>query len=77
MNKPPVPHPLTPAQLQAVGTYLYEDPKRWQTNLATDLLVSPQAVRHWSGGVRAIPGPAIAALRLMVRQKAETADLLG
>lgn len=73
---PPVPNPLTPDGLKAIGFYLYDEPTRWQSLLAADLLVSPQCVRHWSGGVRSIPGPAIAALRLMVIYKRDCENLL-
>lgn len=65
-----VPNPLDKARLAEVGRYLYGHPTQWQSAMARDLLCgSVDTVANWASGRRAVPGPAVAALRGMVRER--------
>lgn len=58
---------MTPDELRAAGVELHG--AQWQTPLARDLLCSPRAVRAWLKGTRAIPGPAVVAVRLLIERR--------
>lgn len=60
-----VPYPMAPADLARVGAWLYGHPTRWQTKMARDLLAGVGTVANWAAGRSDVPGPAVAALRLM------------
>ena len=75
----PVPYPMLPDALERVGRYLYPCAARWGPHIARDLLCAPKTVRNWATGKREVPGPAVAALRLLVAAKMERSkkDLLS
>lgn len=64
MKKPQISHPCSPAALEAAGVYLYGPD--WQSALGRALHASFQTVHNWKIGKRKIPGPAVAAIRMMV-----------
>lgn len=58
---------MTPDELKDAGTRLYG--WGWQTALAKALKVDASTVRRWVSGAVAVPGPADAAIRCMLREK--------
>lgn len=54
---------MTVADFRALGASLWGS--QWQTAMSKALGVNPRTVRRWAAGDRAIPGPAIAALRAL------------
>lgn len=68
MKKPQISHPCSPAALEAAGVYLYGPD--WQSALGRALHASFQTVHNWKIGKRKIPGPAVAAIRMMVETHA-------
>lgn len=54
---------MTVAEFRALGALLWGS--QWQSAMARALGVDPRTVRRWAAGDRAIPGPAIAALRAL------------
>ena len=60
---------MTPKQLKSAGEALYGP--RWQSALARRLGVDDRTVRRWLAGDREIPGPAIAAIDLLLKYRAD------
>lgn len=54
---------MTTAEFRALGTLLWG--AQWQSAMARALGVNARTVRRWAAGDRAIPGPAIAALKAL------------
>jgi len=68
MTAPPkIPHPCDPAAFEAAGRYLYG--ARWQSALGRALLTGYKTTHNWLIGRRAIPGPVVVALRLLIDAK--------
>lgn len=68
-------HPMEPEQLEAVAIYLVGR-RKWPACLGAILYCGEQTVRNWFKRRAAIPGPAVAALRLLVERK-QLKDMLG
>ena len=60
---------MTRTELEKAGAALYGS--RWQSALARRLLVDSRTVRRWISGEREIPGPAIAAIELLLKHPEE------
>jgi DNA-binding transcriptional regulator YiaG len=58
---------MTPEQLRAIGEQLYGN-WGWQTRMAEALRVDGSTVRRWLSGKVAIPGPALVALELLLKE---------
>lgn len=54
---------MTVPEFRALGALLWGS--HWQTPMAQALGVNARTVRRWAAGDRAIPGPAIAALKAL------------
>ena len=63
-----VPFPCSPADLQRVSEALYPFP-RWRATMAEDLLVPLGTLDNWLHGRRRVPGPAVAALRMIAERR--------
>lgn len=59
---------MTPEQLREVGERLFGN-WGWQTRMAEVLRVDPSTVRRWLSGKVAIPGPALVALELLIKEQ--------
>lgn len=59
---------MTPEDLKMKGMELFGD-WGWQTRLSECLRVDGSTVRRWLSGRTQIPGPAIVAIELLVREK--------
>lgn len=58
---------MTPEQLREIGEQLYGN-WGWQTRMAEALRVDGSTVRRWLSGKVAIPGPALVALELLLKE---------
>lgn len=58
---------MTPEQLREIGEQLYGS-WGWQTRMAEALRVDGSTVRRWLSGKVAIPGPALVALELLLKE---------
>lgn len=58
---------MTGEQLRAAIAEIYE--RGGQTKLARRLKVDGSTVRRWLSGAASIPGPAVAAVEMMLEQK--------
>lgn len=59
---------MTPEQLREIGEQLYGS-WGWQTRMAEALRVDGSTVRRWLSGKAAIPGPALVALELLLKEQ--------
>ncbi len=58
---------MTPEQLREIGEQLYGS-WGWQTRMAEALRVDGSTVRRWLSGKVTIPGPALVALELLLKE---------
>ena len=61
-------HPMTPDQFRAA----LADLGLSQVGFARLALVDARTVRRWCDGTRAVPGPVVALLRMMILDMAQT-----
>jgi DNA-binding transcriptional regulator YiaG len=64
---------MTPEQLREIGEQLYGS-WGWQTRMAEVLRVDSSTVRRWLAGKVAVPGPALVALELLLREHKKNTD---
>lgn len=68
-------HFLTRHELAAIGTELWG--RHWQKPMAEALLSNQHTVGNWYHGRSHIPGPAVACLRLLLRDHRTMKEILG